>query len=114
MALRDKEALEKFFAESRERVAKRKEREDRKRKNFNKWLKKRAEIEKRKEERWAKIFLSSIKNDSKWYEHWDDMDIAVHSVDILNELADKKEMNDIEKEVWNFTLALAYPNDFDI
>lgn len=122
MALRNKEALEKFFAESRERTAKRKEKESIRRKNFNKKVReceknsaeKTKEWRERREKKWVKKFISSIKNDSEWIEHWDLMDITIHAPEILEKLSDKNNLNDNEKKVFDFALALVYPNEFDI
>ena len=110
MSLRSKESLEKLFAESRERVAKRKIKETEHRKKFNKRLKKMIEIEKRKEKMWAKSFLNAIKDDSEWYKHWDYMDISIHSIEIISILSNKKALNDNEQSVLDFAFELAYPN----
>ena len=111
MSLRNKESLEKYFAESRERQAKRKIKKAEHRKNSNKRQKKMIEIEKRKEEKmWTKSFLNAIKDDSEWYEHWNSTDISIHSVEIISILSNKKTLNDNEQSVLDFAFELAYPN----
>lgn len=110
MSLRNKETLEKLFAESRERMAKRKKREAEHEKNLQKHLKKLDELE---EKNWVKNFVKAIKNDSEWFYHWDTMDISIHSLEIISVLSNKKSLNDNEKKVLDFTLSLAYPNEFD-
>jgi len=110
MSLRSKESLEKLFAESREKAAKRKIRETERRKKNNKRLKKNIEAEKRKEKMWTKSFLNAIKDDSEWYKHWDSMDISTHSVEIISILNNKKALNDNEQNVLDFAFKLAYPN----
>ena len=68
------------------------------------------ETEKRKEKMWTKSFLNAIKDDSEWYEHWNSMDISIHSVEIISILSNKKTLNDNEKSVLDFAFELAYPN----
>ena len=59
---------------------------------------------------WTKSFLNAIKDDSEWYEHWNSMDISIHSVEIISILSNKKTLNDNEKSVLDFAFELAYPN----
>ena len=99
MSLRSKESLEKFFAETRERVTKRKIAEA-----------KRMAIEERHEKRWTKSFLNAIKDDSEWREHWNEMDICAHSIEIISILSNKNELNSNEQSVLEFAFNLTYPN----
>lgn len=110
MSLRSKESLEKFFAETRERVAKRKIAEAKQRKNAKEFRKKRMAIEERHEKKWTKRFLNAIKDDSEWREHWNEMDICTHSIEIISILSNKNELNSNEQSVLEFAFNLTYPN----
>ena len=89
MSLRNKEALEKLFAESRERVAKRKEKEAQRRR------------EKRRKNR-AQKSIFSMEDDDNWFE--------IHSMEIISKLSNKKVLNDREKELLHCAFDAAYPN----
>jgi len=82
MSLRNKEALEKLFAESRERVAKRKEKE------FEHKNKLKEAEKKRRKNRTKKSILSVV-DDDNWFE--------IHSMEIISRLSNKDVLNDREK-----------------
>ena len=119
MALRTKEDLQKLYAANRERLERKKikeqERErirEEKEKEYwsgEKGLKRRKRLDKA----WVKMFLNSIKDDPDWMDHWLDEidDIAIHSLQILEVLWDKNELNENEDAVKRFAFHLLHPND---
>jgi len=110
MSLRNKESLEKFFAESRERMAKKKTREKERKKNE---LLKGPLSTTADSDRMVKTILRTVKANEDWSSCCDVIDIEMNSVDIISALSDKKRLNPSEKRLLDDAFKLAYPNEFD-
>lgn len=105
--MRTKEELEMYFAKSREKYAKIREKE--------KMIRQRKKLEKIKSPNvWVRNFLEYSKEYPEWrLDFYSEMEFSMHSVDVLNVLCNKEELDENEEEMLNLALRYAYPNEFD-